>query len=190
MNYQIFPLFFMRITALLFFLLAVGLSFIGISSLITYFVLIGIVFPVIVSMHLHRLNEAGTALTLTENTQWMVYIHGFPAQEQRSALKNPCFFSQARLRQFFIYGFSGKLCLQIACIAILAHDYANGGNTVAALFVLACLLIFASISTRALYCVATHQWQCETLTTNTGSVWYQGFFPGKEGRETLFSRLV
>ncbi|HGH3392080.1 TPA: hypothetical protein ACJIKU_001921 [Citrobacter freundii] len=174
----------------MFFLLAVGLSFIGISSLITYFVLIGIVFPVIVSMHLHRLNEAGTALTLTENTQWMVYIHGFPAQEQRSVLKNPCFFSQARLRQFFIYGFSGKLCLQIACIAILAHDYANGGNTVAALFVLACLLIFAGISTRALYCVATHQWQCETLTTNTGSVWYQGFFPGKEGRETLFSRLV
>jgi hypothetical protein len=112
MNYQIFPLFFMRITALLFFLLAVGLSFIGISSLITYFILIGIVFPVIVSMHLHRLNEAGTALTLTENTQWMVYIHGFPAQEQRSVLKNPCLFSQARLRQFFIYGFSGKLCLQ------------------------------------------------------------------------------
>ncbi|HHC5224496.1 hypothetical protein M5R23_18625 [Citrobacter freundii] len=108
MNYQIFPLFFMRITALLFFLLAVGLSFIGISSLITYFVLIGIVFPVIVSMHLHRLNEAGTALTLTENTQWMVYIHGFPAQEQRSVLKNPCFFSQARLRQFLSMGLAAS----------------------------------------------------------------------------------
>ncbi|MDE9617019.1 hypothetical protein [Citrobacter portucalensis] len=190
MNYQVFPLIFMRITTLLFFFIAVGLNFLGVSALICYFVLVGVAFPIAISMRLHRLNESGLALTLTENSQWIIYIHGFPAQEQRSVLKNPCFFSQARLRQFFIISFSCKLCLQVACIGILVCDYNHDGNVAGVLFVLICLLAFAGRSLYWLSGIIGNKWQYETLTTDTGSVWYQGFSPKGEGRETLFSRLI
>ena len=190
MNYQIFPLFFTRIITLLFFLIAVGLTFIGVSALLSYFFLVGVAFPVVISMRLHRLNESGLALTLTENSQWIIYIHGFPAQEQRSVLKNPCFFSQARLRLFFIASFSCKLCLQIACIAILIYDYTHGGNVAGVLFALVCLLAFTGRCLYWLSRIIGNKWQCETLTTDTGSVWHQGFSPKGEGRETLFSQLI
>ncbi|MCU6174617.1 hypothetical protein [Citrobacter cronae] len=188
MNYQVFPLFFMRIATLLFFFIAVGFHFLGISALISYFFLVGVAFPVAISMRLHRLNESGLALTLTENSQWITYIHGFPAQEQRSVLKNPCFFSRERLRQFFIAGFTGKLCMQIVCIAILMRDYTNGGNALAALFALIFLIAFATRNISWLYRIITNKWQCEALTTDTGSIWYQGFLP--KGKGTLLSQLV
>lgn len=189
MNYQVLPLFFMRITTLLFFFIAVGLSFIGVSALICYFILLGIFFPVAIAMRLHQLNESGLTLVLTENSQWTTYIYGFPAQEQRSILKNPCFFSPKRLRQFFIAGFSGKLCIQIGCFVILACDYANGGNAIATLFALICLLLFAGSCVWSLYRVAVNQWHCEDLVTDTGTVWYQGFI-GEGGRKiTLLKQL-
>ena len=75
MNYQVFPLIFMRITTLLFFFIAVGLNFLGVSALICYFVLVGVAFPIAISMRLHRLNESGLALTLTENSQWLIYLY-------------------------------------------------------------------------------------------------------------------
>ena len=189
MNYQVFPLFFMRVVTLLFFLIAVGLHFVGISALISYFVLVGVLFPVVISMRLHTLSESGQALILSENSQWTIYIHGFPAQEQRSVLKNPCFFSHARLRRFFIASFIGKLCLQIACIAILACDYSHGANTLAAAFTLVCLLIFVGSNAGTLYRVIANQWQCENLTTDTGTVWYQGFMQNGEKKIAMLSRL-
>lgn len=189
MNYQVFPLLFTRITTLLFFLLALGFSFIGISALLSYIVLIGIIFPVIISMHLHRLNETGAALTLTENTQWITYILGFPAQEQRAVLKNPCFFSEARLRQFFLFSFSGKLCLQASCIVILMRDYANGINALFALFVLIILLACISKSVWVLYQLITGKWLRESLTTDSGSIWFQGFLGEGSKRTALFKQL-
>ena len=108
MNYQVLPLFFMRITTLLFFFIAVGLSFIGVSALICYFILLGIFFPVAIAMRLHQLNESGLTLVLTENSQWTTYIYGFPAQEQRSILKNPCFFLQSGFVSFSSLGLAAN----------------------------------------------------------------------------------
>ena len=189
MNYQIFPLFFTRVGTLLFFLIAVGLLFFGVSALISYFILVGIVFPVLISMRLHRLNESGLTFVLTETSQWMIYIHGFPAQEQRAVLKNPCFFSPQRLRQFFIAGFSGKLCIQIGCFIILAYDYANDGDAIATLVALVCLLLLTGNCVRSLYRVITNQWRCEDLTTDTGTVWYQGFIHNGGLKVTLLKQL-
>lgn len=189
MNYQAFSPFFTRFTSLLLFFVALGLSFYGISALLIYFLLIGIVFPVIISMRLHRLNETGTALSLTENTQWITYIHGFPAQEQRSVLRNPCFFSAERLRQFFIYGFTGKLCLQLACMAILVNDALHGTDKgIPALLVLLFILWRAGNSLWHLSRLIANKWQCETLTTDSGSIWFQGLTQGEE-RQTLFTKL-
>lgn len=189
MNYQVFPLLFMRVTTFIFFLLAIGLHFLGISALIYYFVIVGVAFPVGVSMRLHTLNDSGLALTLTENSQWMTYICGLPAQEQRSVLKNASFYSHARLRQFFIGGFSSKLCTQLGCFVILAYDYAHGGNAIAALFALICLLLFAGSCVWSLYRVIANQWHCEDLTTDTGTVWYQGFIGDGERKVTLLKQL-
>ena len=189
MNYQVFPLLFTRITTLLFFLLALGFSFIGLSALLSYIILIGVAFPIIISMRLHRLNETGVALTLTDNTRWITYIHGFPAQEQRTVLKNPCFFSEARLRQFFLFGFSGKLCLQTLSIFILIRDYTNGANALFSLLVLVILVACISQSIWTLYQLITGKWLSESLTTDSGSTWFQGFLGEGSKRTTLFKQL-
>lgn len=192
MNYQVFPIF-TRITTLLFFLFSFISCFFGISALLTYCVLVGLFFPISISMRLHRLNETGIALTLTENTQWITYIHGFPAQEQRAVLKNPCFWSTERIQQFFIRCFVGKMVLQGSCIAILAYEFqsfkGSEVSVILALLALLYLLYMSAKSAHMLYLVATNQWQCESLTTSRGSIWYQGFLPTKEGRDTLFARL-
>ncbi len=176
MNYQVFPLFTRTIT-LLFFLIGFAFCLFGISALLTYSIVVGLFFPVGISMRLHRLNETGLALTLTEDTRWITYIHGFPAKEQRDVIKNPCFWSTERTRQFFLRCFASKMILQAACIAILA------------LLALLFLLYMSGKSAYSFYLLATNQWQCESLTTSGGSIWYQGFLPKKEGKDTLFARL-
>lgn len=100
MNYQVFPLFTRTIT-LLFFLIGFAFCLFGISALLTYSIVVGLFFPVGISMRLHRLNETGLALTLTEDTRWITYIHGFPAKEQRDVIKNPCFGQQKERGNFF-----------------------------------------------------------------------------------------
>ncbi|MCP9660433.1 hypothetical protein [Escherichia fergusonii] len=66
MNYQLFSPFFTKVIMLLIALLCIVLASFGISAPFFYIVFIGIVFPVAISMRIHRLNETGTALTLTE----------------------------------------------------------------------------------------------------------------------------
>ena len=195
MNYQVFPLFTRTIT-LLFFLIGFAFCLFGISALLTYSIVVGLFFPVGISMRLHRLNETGLALTLTEDTRWITYIHGFPAKEQRDVIKNPCFWSTERTRQFFLRCFASKMILQAACIAILACDVLSSeGDAVTAILALLALLALLFLlymsgqSAYSFYLLATNQWQCESLTTSGGSIWYQGFLPKKEGKDTLFARL-
>ena len=192
MNYQVFPLFTRTIT-LLFFLIGFAFCLFGISALLTYSIVVGLFFPVGISMRLHRLNETGLALTLTEDTRWITYIHGFPAKEQRDVIKNPCFWSTERKRQFFLRCFASKMILQAACIAILACDVLSSeGDAVTAILALLALLFLLYMSGKSaysFYLLATNQWQCESLTTSGGSIWYQGFLPKKEGKDTLFARL-
>lgn len=123
MNYQLFSPFFTKVIMLLIALLCIVLASFGISAPFCYIVFIGIIFPVAISMRIHRLNETGTALTLTESSHWIVYIHGFPAEEQREVLKNPCFWSTERVKQFFLRGLAGKVILQLACLALLVNEY-------------------------------------------------------------------
>lgn len=165
MNYQVFPLFTRTIT-LLFFLIGFAFCLFGISALLTYSIVVGLFFPVGISMRLHRLNETGLALTLTEDTRWITYIHGFPAKEQRDVIKNPCFWSTERTRQFFLRCFASKMILQAACIAILACDVLSSeGDAVTAILALLALLFLLYMSGKSaysFYLLATNQWQCES----------------------------
>ena len=92
MNYQVFPLFTRTIT-LLFFLIGFAFCLFGISALLTYSIVVGLFFPVGISMRLHRLNETGLALTLTEDTRWITYIV-FGQQKERGNF----FFAALRAR--------------------------------------------------------------------------------------------
>ena len=73
MNYQLFSPFFTKVIMLLIALLCIVLASFGISAPFFYIVFIGIVFPVAISMRIHRLNETGTALTLTESSHWSLH---------------------------------------------------------------------------------------------------------------------
>ena len=193
MNYQPFSPFFTRLSHLLLFVVCVGFLFCGLSAPFCYFILSGLFFPIVVSMRLHRLNESGSALTLTENTQWIAYIHGFPAQEQRAVLKNPCFYSVDRLRQFFIRCTVGKIALTLAGLGILAHEFMYPKSDPVPL-TLACVVLLGLLYAMGkhfylLYLLINNRWESELLTTRTGSIWYQGFITTKRGREPMFNRL-
>ncbi|HFZ1709421.1 TPA: hypothetical protein ACIJWR_002400 [Citrobacter sedlakii] len=194
MNYQIFPFIFTRTAMLFLFVFAVVLTFFNLSALLTYLILVGLFFPIGISMRLHQLNETGVALTLTEKTHNITYIHGLPAHEQRVVIKNPCFWSKKRIQQFYIFSFLGKLILQGFCIAILAREYlltgANAATDIVALLILVYMLSMSGRSAYMLYRIATHRWRCEPLTTSSGSVWYQGFLFEGNNRVTLFERLL
>ncbi|OAT34066.1 putative inner membrane protein [Buttiauxella brennerae ATCC 51605] len=194
MNYQIFSPFSNRLSTFFVFVLSIVSAWLGLSAPVSYFFLLGFVFPIIISMRLHRLNETGTAYTLTENTHWTIYLYGFPSQEQRAVLKNPCFWSSDRIKQFFIRSFVAKSLLQCACLTILAQERIklaqNPMLVIIALPVLLCLLYAVGKSLYMLYLIMTDKWQCESLVTETGSVWYQGFMEKDGVREPLFSRLL
>ncbi|POP42828.1 hypothetical protein CHU32_10615 [Superficieibacter electus] len=193
MNYSLLSPFFTRVSYLLLFVVFLGLIFYGLSAPFCYFILSALLFPIGVSMRLHRLNEIGSALTLTENTQWMVYIHGFPAQEQRAVLKNPCFYSVNRLRQFFIRCVVGKIMMVLTGMGILAHEFLYPKNEPVPL-ALACIVLsgLLYVMGKNLWLLArliNNRWESETLTTSTGSIWYQGFILTKRGREPMFNWL-
>jgi len=174
MNYQLFSPFFTKVIMLLIALLCIVLASFGISAPFCYIVFIGIIFPVAISMRIHRLNETGTALTLTESSHWIVYIHGFPAEEQREVLKNPCFWSTERVKQFFLRGLAGKVILQLACLALLVNEYfrstPGSGQDLLAAGVLFFILFSISKNFWTMYLLATDKWQCESLTTTSGSL--------------------
>ena len=153
-------------------LLCIVLASFGISAPFFYIVFICIVFPVAISMRIHRLNETGTALTLTESSHRIVYIHGFPAEEQREILKNPCFWSTERVKQFFLRGLAAKVILQLACLALLVNEYfrstPGSGQDLLAAGVLFFILFSISKNFWTMYLLATDKWQCESLTVAFG----------------------
>lgn len=194
MDADLYSPFLQKVVICLVALICIILANYGISAPVFYVFFIGIIFPVIISMRLHRLSEAGTALMITADLHWTQYIHGFPAQERLQVLKNPCFWSPQRLKAFFISGITGKLIIQCITIAILVLEYAPSPEPSMKESLAAIVLMFIvykiSRNLWTLYLIAAGKWQCETLMTESGSLWYQGFVKKGKKRVTLFSRLV
>lgn len=122
MNYQTTGSFIYSGRLFLAVLLALGLSFFGVSALLFYLFAVGLVFPVVVSMDLHRKKESGKIRVPDNREEWMVYVNGIPVRETRNTLANPAFMSQAALRRYFIVLFSVRIVLQvIACVMLAAQ---------------------------------------------------------------------
>ena len=194
MNYQTTSLWFYKPLYLVLASLALTGALFGFSSMLGYLLLAGLVFPVVVSMRIHRLNESGTAMTIKENSEWLVYMHGIPVREQRAVLGNPCFLSPQRTRQFFLRGFIARLAIQASCLTFLYQQFQAQPVTplsavVAGISLLA-LLYVLSRSLLALTQLLSGQFHTETVTSPTGSIWYQGFFSHGNVRSAGLEKLL
>lgn len=145
-------------------------------------------------MRIHLLNESGTALTIKENSEWLVYVHGIPVREQRALLSNPCFHSPERVRQFFLRGFIARLAIQAGCLVMLYQQFQEQPVTtlsasIACLSLLVLLYVFGR-SLLALTQLLRGEFHAETITSPTGSIWYQGFFSRGDARSAGLEKLL
>ena len=194
MNYQASAFWFYKPLYLIVGSLAFVSTVFGFAAVAGYLLLAGLVFPVVVSMRIHRLNEAGTVLTITENSEWLVYVQGIPVREQRSILKNPCFLSPQRTRQFFLRGFFIRLAIQVLCLVMLYQQFQAQPVTLfnallAGISLLALLYVFGR-SLIALKQLLSGQFTAEEMTSPTGSVWYQGYFVRGNTRHAGLEELI
>lgn len=193
MNYQTTALWFYKPFYFLAVLLCLGCTFLGLSSPLFYIMMTGLILPVVVSMRLHTLSEAGNAWLIKDNSDWMVYVNGIPVQEQRSTLNNPCFSSPERLKQFYLRGFGGKLAIQIVAVVMLFNqgkesDVMSFAGLVEAL--LLCLLVILLASTfRTLSQIRKQQWDIQAVTSKAGMQCYQAFFLNKQQAQPALSKL-
>lgn len=112
MNYQSTSLWLYSVSFTLIAAVSLFVAFFGLSAPIFYYLIVGLVFSVWISLHLHRMAEKGVVYLITEKKQWMVYVRGIPVQETRTPLKNPCFLSVTQMTAFFRRFLIIKLLLQ------------------------------------------------------------------------------
>lgn len=190
MNYQTSALWFYKPFYYLASLLCLGLTFFGLSSPLFYLMTVGLVFPVLVSMRLHTLSEAGNAWLIRDRENWLVYVNGIPVNEQRSTLQNPCFATPERLKQFYMRCFSGKFIVQLLAIALLWTQWHGAQwlsvRTAMASIILGLLLWLMKSTLDTLRKINAHQWEIQATTSVGGQEWYQAFFSdGKQAQSAL-----
>ncbi|MBV8043494.1 MAG: hypothetical protein JO226_12800 [Pluralibacter sp.] len=123
MEYQTSALWFYKPLPLLAVVLSFALSFIGFSAGLGYMLLIGLFWPVLIALYLHRQKESMKVWSPQENSEWLVYVNAIPVREQRSLLTNPGFSSPAKARRFFLTGFLLKLILQAGCVVLAVWQF-------------------------------------------------------------------
>jgi len=191
MNYQTTALWFYSPYHLLLVFAVIAATFLSLTAPILYFLVIGLLFPVLVSMRLHILSENGKATLMKEREEWMVYVQGIPVHEKRASLKNPCFPTPERLRQFFMRGFIARAVIQLAAIAMLI-DQARANPLVsyeglAAGTMLVLLLIPLYRTARAIPDVHAGKWALQEIDAATG---YQAYFVDNKQVKTALDRML
>lgn len=179
MNYQVASFWFYSGRAILMVMIALGLALFGATAAIFYGLLIGLVFPIAVSIRLHQLAEKGLAVIPKQASHWTVYVQGIPVQETRNYLTNPCFALQSHLRTFFLRAFVIKVMMQIALVLLLIRQLwlmpslwvAIAGGLVGLWLVYRC-----ANSIAALNAVIKPGWQTEQITTQNETLWYRAGF--------------
>ncbi|QJT79821.1 hypothetical protein [Kosakonia sp. MUSA4] len=191
MNYQTtaFPLYSPLYILLGVFCLA--LAFFGLSAPFLYGLLMGLVFPVLVSMRLHTLSQHGQATLLSEISNWKVYMQGIPLEEQRASLKNPCFRTPERLQQFYWRGFIARIILQLMTLGLLIQQTREivwtsyAGIAAVAAFLLLLLPIYHTLTT--MRDMRAGAWVLQRVEAADG---YQAFFQQKMRVRTALDVLL
>ena len=163
----------------------------GISSSVTYLLLFGLAYPVIVLMRLHILSEENRVVLRERVSEWIVYLPGIPVQEKRSALLNAAFKTTAALHQFYLRALFSKLILHISIFYVLYADVKNAEHVwyvMLAAIIAGCVLLNGLRSTlMALYNVVRCQYQVCAVESDT--IWYEAEFKGKPGLSVLWSMV-
>lgn len=194
MNYQTSALWFYKPFYFLAVLLCLGCIAFGLSSPLFYIMMMGLLLPIVVSMRLHTLSEAGNAWLISDRSDWIVYVNGIPVQEQRSALNNPCFTTPERLKQFYLRGFASKLLIQLVALVMLCSQVKDASlmsvKALTAAIVLCLLVLLLASTLRTLSMIGKQQWEIQTMTSKAGTQWYQAFFLKKQRAQPALSRLL
>ncbi|WP_159567441.1 hypothetical protein [Budvicia diplopodorum] len=195
MNYQIAPFWFYSGKIILMVFTAIGLSFFGITALIFYGLLIGLVFNIAIPMRLHQLVEKGFVVIPEKLSQWTIYVHGIPVQETRSQLTNPHFAVEEHMRTFFLRSFITKIIAQITVLTVLISQVWKAAPTnvwilsiaLTAGFWIAVKCISTFIALNAIF---RQTWQHMEVVTRNDSVWYCAGFGQGSKQVTALDKLL
>ncbi|PVZ79474.1 hypothetical protein C9426_33525 [Serratia sp. S1B] len=193
MNYQMTSLWFYSGKMMLLVVVAIGLAFFGINAPLFYFLLVGLVIPVAISVRLHQLKEKSLVVIPKEVSQWTVYVQGIPVQESRSVLTNPCFAIQTHLKAFFFRAFMIKGLIQGAILLLLISQLFHTTNPwiLGIGLVIAVWLVLKFIETGKILNAVAHQtWSQEEVTSETGTCWYRAGFGKQQQQTTALDRLL
>lgn len=194
MNYQMAPFWFYSGRLVLLVLLAVGLAFFGVTALVFYGLLAGLMIPVVVSMRLHQLAEKSLVVIPKERSQWTIYVHGIPVQETRNTLTNPCFAIADHLRTFFLRAFIIKLLLQVGALMLLISQlwsFADVWIILGIGLLVALWLLAKGIDTgRSLAAVIKQKWVVDEIRSESDSIWYRAGFGMSEQQTTALGKLL
>ena len=187
MNYQFGWYLFLKPLTFFSVLFFCALTLAGITASSTYVLMLGIIFPVAVSMKLHLLSLNNRVMLRETASECLVYLPGIPVQETQYAIRNVAFETTQALRNFYQRALIYKALLHILIICILCIDIKNaeaGGLWVPAAAITACVLLNGLRSTlTALYRVLRLRFEVQTQDT----VWHEAFFNTKPGLSVLFS---
>lgn len=193
MNYQSASIFIYTVRIFFAICLCGLLALIGISAPLFYLFVMGLVYPVILSVRLHSLSEKGVALLPKEKSEWMVYVHGIPVRETRSALTNPYFFSIESVKTFFLRAYFGKLLIQICAVVLLVQQTLEVSWPWFYLGVVVAALWFAYVIAMTLIeliSIMKNGWFVEKLVSPSQSEWFGGYIDFRNYRVTVFERLL
>ncbi|EAZ5302361.1 hypothetical protein ACFDWB_003479 [Salmonella enterica] len=189
MNYQFCWYLFLRPLTFFMVVLLCAFTFIDITASAAWLIILGLVYPVAVSMRLHILHQKKAVMLRQNRAEWIVYLPGIPVQEKQSALINVAFSSKTALRGFYIHALSSKVILHIITFYILWFDVQHATLTwyriLAALITLAILV--KSMSSTLLMLHKVVRCQYNVCTIEMASPWYEIDFKGKLGLCALFA---
>lgn len=115
MNYQFGWYLFLRPRTFFIALFLCSFALLGVTAGAVWLIIMGLIYPVAVSMRLHILGQNKAVMLRQTCSEWIVYLPGIPVQEQQSALINAAFPSETALRRFYIRALTSKLILHAVC---------------------------------------------------------------------------
>lgn len=153
--------------------------FFGIKAPIFYCVMIGVIWPLLVSLRLHRLKEKGLVLDKSNQAEWLIYINGIPVRETRNELANPCFAIEKDIKTFFLRAISIKLVLQLSAVVMLIQQILLLDDywLIAVGIIVGLILAYRCyMSIQVLQNIIKKTWLVESVITEAVSQWYRGYF--------------
>lgn len=165
----------------------------GVSAGLFFLLVMGLIFPLAVSMRLHQLTEAGLVLIPLEYLGSQDKQDGSRQARFRRSLTNPCFFSAERARHFFARALGVRLLLQLISLAMLIMQARLLTLPLALLSVglgAGWLLYAIARSGSSLYAVLNRSWSVEQLISDSQSEWYRAYLWWQNARTPALDTLL